>query len=68
MEQTFICFPSVENSLLLTKTGEIERIVWRGWRVAAGGGGEQLQTKVPEDYAKISQSRRRPALLGPSPG
>ena len=27
----------------------------------------ELQTKVSEDYAKISQSRRRP-LLGPSPG
>ena len=27
----------------------------------------ELQTKVPEDYAKISQSQRRP-LLGRSPG
>ena len=27
----------------------------------------ELQTMVPEDYAKISQSQRRP-LLGPSPG
>ena len=27
----------------------------------------ELQTKVPEDYAKISQSQRRP-LLGSSPG
>ena len=27
----------------------------------------ELQTTVPEDYAKISQSRRRP-LLWPSPG
>ena len=27
----------------------------------------ELQTKVPEDYAKIAQSRTRP-LLGPSPG
>ena len=58
MEQTFICFPSVENSLLLTKTGEIERIVWRGWRVAAGGGGGAASNEGSrtEDYAKILQA------------